>query len=244
LRRPDFAALVAAMQFALADEREREVGERREVATGTDRSLLRHRRPEIRVEHRAEQIRDLGARPGEAFRNDVRSQQHHRPHFAFREERANTRGVAAHEIHLERGEFVGRNRVFGKFTEACGHAVDDFVARHDSVDDGAAAIHPLDRRLGHRHRHPMLGDGAHILQREGAAIEREVRCGHWTRGLWDLWNQGTGLPAETGPIVIKLDIRFGFQRDEEGKGEITVRRLSETEDRPPVVEIALERDRL
>src|ERR1035438_9349917 len=45
------------------------------------------------------------------------------------------------------------------------------------------------------------------------------------------------------PIVVELDVGLGFQRDEEGKGEVAVRRLRDPEHRAPVVQVARQRDR-
>ena len=55
----------------------------------------------------------------------VRAQQHHRAHFALGQQIADARRVAAHEIDLQLGEPVGRNRDLGELAEPGRHAVRD-----------------------------------------------------------------------------------------------------------------------
>ena len=56
--------LAAIERLALADQRERHVRERREIAAGADRALARHDRRDAALEHRDDQVERLGlARP-------------------------------------------------------------------------------------------------------------------------------------------------------------------------------------
>ena len=175
------AGAVATMEFALADEREREMRERREVAARADGPLLGNGRPEVGVEHRAEESRHVGARAREALRDDVRAEEHHRAHFALRERRTHAARVAADEIHLQRGELVARDRHLAQFAEARRDAVHHLVSLDDAGDDVARDHHAVagggvegDGRLPGGHR-ADVGDG------EGAAVDGDgVRIGHGT----------------------------------------------------------------
>ena len=82
--------VAAATERAFADQRQREMRERREIAARADAALLRDGRIEPGVEHRREQLDQVESRAGESLRDDVRAQQHHRAHFALREQRRPT----------------------------------------------------------------------------------------------------------------------------------------------------------
>ena len=122
------AARVAATELALADQRQREMRERREVAARAHAPLLGHRRVEAGVQHGQQQLDQIGARPRMALGDHVGAQQHHRAHLALRQQRADAGRVAAHEVHLQLGQPVGRDGDVGELAEARGHAVDHGAA--------------------------------------------------------------------------------------------------------------------
>ena len=64
--------VAACSSVAFADQREREMRERREIAARADASLLRDRRIQPGVQHREQQLGELGTRAGVALR-DARS---------------------------------------------------------------------------------------------------------------------------------------------------------------------------
>src|SRR6266550_3119853 len=68
-------------------------------------------------------IPSLGARV--TLGNDIGAQQHHRAHFSLRKPVADTRRVAAHEVHLQLRQPLVWNGNFGKLPEAGRHSVDD-----------------------------------------------------------------------------------------------------------------------
>ena len=79
--------------------------------------------------------------PEIALGDHVRAQQHHRADFALREQVADARRMAAHEIHLQLGEAVRRNRDLRQLAESGRHAVRDGTACHE-VDRRPRASSP------------------------------------------------------------------------------------------------------
>ena len=123
------------VQLAFADHRQPEMRERCEIATRTDASLLRNRRPQPGVEHPDEQLRQAAAsRPSSPLRARSRGAASSRalPHAS----RCGTdaRRMAAHEIHLQLGESLRRNGHLGELSESGRHAVHDLAITHDAID--------------------------------------------------------------------------------------------------------------
>ena len=88
-------------RLALADERQREVRERREVAARADRAAGRDVREDAAVEALDEQLDGLDARARAALRERVRAQQHRRAHDLARVRLADAARVAAQQAELE-----------------------------------------------------------------------------------------------------------------------------------------------
>ena len=107
---------------------EREMRERREIATGADRTLLRDQRDDAAIQHRHEQLDHFQPNPAEPERENVRPEQHHRAHFRLTERPADAAGMAADEIHLQLLAFLGRNMDVGELPESGADAVDHFAA--------------------------------------------------------------------------------------------------------------------
>ena len=229
---------VATKEVTLTDERECEMSQRRKVAAGPDRALLRHWRPEIRVEHRAEKLGHGGPGAGESLRDDVRAQEHHRAHLAPGQRGSDPCGVAADEVHLQLRQLVRRNGHVGQLAESCGHAVGDGIARDDVVHHSPRGGHAHPGCVGERDGRAALRDRAHLREVERTSIEGDRGVGHALR------LRRTARKAIAGSIVIKLDVRLRLERDVEREREIAVRSLREAEDRAPVVQLALERNRL
>ncbi|GFJ91743.1 hypothetical protein Prum_053850 [Phytohabitans rumicis] len=82
---------------ALAEQHERAVGERRQVAGRAERAVLGHPRGHVVVEQVDEALRDQGADAGAAQRERTHPQQHHRPYHLARHGGADARGVRADE---------------------------------------------------------------------------------------------------------------------------------------------------
>ena len=140
--------------LAFADERQRQVGERRQVAAGADASPATGRPGWMpRVQHRDQQVEGLGPHAAEALGQHVRAQQHERARLRLVERLADARGVAAHQVQLQLAQLVARDHDVGEVAEAGGDAVDDVAARHRVVHHARArAATALARRRRERDR--------------------------------------------------------------------------------------------
>ena len=86
---------------AAADERQREVGERREVARRADAPLLGHDRVDARGEEVEKPVDEQRPAAAVAEGERVRPEQEHRPDDLARERRPDARRVAHQEVLLE-----------------------------------------------------------------------------------------------------------------------------------------------
>ena len=134
------AASVADRRVPFADQHERQVRQRREVAARADRSAARHDRMDARVERVDQPIERRAPDARVALREHVRAQRHHRAHGARRQRLADARRVAAQQVPLELAERVSRNLDLGQRAEAGVDAVDRRVARRVPIDDGARGV--------------------------------------------------------------------------------------------------------
>ena len=62
------AAAIAVGAFALAHQRQRDMGQRSEVAAGAERTVLEHRRDDVGVEQREDRVDEHLAHTGEPHR--------------------------------------------------------------------------------------------------------------------------------------------------------------------------------
>ena len=105
-------------RLALADERKREVRERREVAAGADRTAARHVRQHAAVQAVDEQLHGLDPRARAALRERVRAQQHRRAHDLVRIRLADTARVASQQSQLKLLRELLRDRLGHEAAEA------------------------------------------------------------------------------------------------------------------------------
>ena len=169
------ASPTVAREDSFADEREREVSERCEVAARADTALLRNLRMQARVEHADEQLGELGPSAGVPLRDHVCAQQHHRAHLALGKKRPDARGVAAHEVHLQLRESIGRDGDLRKLAEACRHAVRDFLSANDVLDGATREQSALARYRRDLDGRATGGDGKHLLDTQRAPINHHGR---------------------------------------------------------------------
>ena len=166
-------AVVGRQQAPEPDQREREAGERREIAGSPERSLLRDRRDHVAVQHLDHAIDHDLPHAGMAEREDVCAEQQHRARLLPRQRRSDGGRVRGHDAVLERGGLLGRDRDVRERAEAGRHAVhptavgdgplhhrargaDPFAggARERHVRAARHRDHVLERqRLAHRYRH-------------------------------------------------------------------------------------------
>ena len=141
--------------LALADEREREMRERREVAARADRSARGHVRQHAAVQALEQQLDRRDVRAREPLRERVRAQQHRRAHDVVRIRLADAAGMAAQEPELELLAELLRDVGRDEAAEARVHAVR--VLALDPVDERSRRAHALlarSRRASRRARRP------------------------------------------------------------------------------------------
>jgi hypothetical protein len=140
-RRVGRHALAVLPELALADQRQRQVGERRQVARGADRALRRDPRHEAGVEHRQQRVDHLlaHARAPRARLPALSASISARP---ARQRRADADAVRADQVELQPVELVGRDARAGELAEAGVDAVDRPLAGGGARDDAAPARRP------------------------------------------------------------------------------------------------------
>jgi len=158
--------LALVHRLALADQREREMGQRGEITTRADGAALGDDRGDARVEHADQQLdhRDADARM--ATRQAVRQQQHHRAHGIRREWFADAAGMAANQVALKLGQVIAGDFDAAEVTKSGRDTIDGAPLRADALDKGTRRRHTV-RRIG-RQAHPraLTRDRHHIAQRE------------------------------------------------------------------------------
>src|SRR6267143_5515648 len=99
------------------------MGERREIATGTDRAFFWNDRMHAAVQHFAKHFNDLWANTAEAERKHICAKQHHCANFGLRKRFTDSTGVTANKIELELAQRLARNANIREFTKTRRYAV-------------------------------------------------------------------------------------------------------------------------
>ena len=120
--------------------------ERREVAAGADRAFLWNNRMHAPVQHLAKQLDDLVTDSAETERQDVRTQQHHRPHLLSGKRISNSACVAAYKVQLKLAQFAMRNPGIGELAKSGVDSVNHLIAPNDLFDQFARRQNPRTRQ--------------------------------------------------------------------------------------------------
>jgi hypothetical protein len=159
--------------LALADERQRHVRQRRQIAGGSHASLLRHHG----VNPRVQQLRQLmdQNRPHAAglFEQDVGAEQHDPAHDIHRERCAHTRDVTQNQIALKLEELILRYPHTGQLAETGVQPVDRAVTCCGPLDGRPRSLGPARGLLIHHNPGPVPGHRHHIGDAERASVERD-----------------------------------------------------------------------
>ncbi len=182
--------LAVKERLALADQHERHVRERGEIAARADRALARHDRRDAAVEHRHDRVERLRLDAGVAGRERVRAQHAGSAHDRNRERLAGSRRVAAHQVELQLDGLRGIDRNVGQPPKAGRDAVNRLAAREPRVDELTRAHDAGAGRRGNLDR-SALRDRLEGLEREVVAVELD---GH------KLAQSGCGVGANGGPF--------------------------------------------
>jgi hypothetical protein len=149
------------LHLAAPDERQGEVGERREVAGRPDAPLLRHDGVDAEGKEVDQPVDELRPAAGVAEGERVRPQEEHRPDDVARERRPDADGVAREEVLLEPAGVCRRDVRGRQVAEAGGDPVDDRALRDEPLHHGAG--------LGH------AGPRVDVERHAGAAATRPPR---------------------------------------------------------------------
>ena len=158
---------------AFADQREREVRERREVAARADAALLRDRRIQPGVEHRERAGRRApAARPSSPWRARSRAAASSRaPRARAAAARRRPRGCAR-DSPAARPSRSRRDGDLGELAEAGRHAVHDGAATRRARSTIAFALrHARARRGRELHRRALARDRDDVVERERLPVE-------------------------------------------------------------------------
>ncbi|CAL9309696.1 hypothetical protein SUDANB135_04538 [Streptomyces sp. SudanB135_2055] len=131
---------VGALRVPLAHERERAVGQGRQVAGAAQRAVLVHDRGDPGVEHVGHGPRDLGADAGVPGADGLQPEEHQRADHLALDPRAHPGGVRADDVALELRPQVGAD-----------------VPGRQGAEAGADAVHGV--RLGGQRVHDLAGRG-------------------------------------------------------------------------------------
>jgi hypothetical protein len=151
--------------------------QRREIAARSYASLLRNRRAQSSVEHRQQQLGEIGTRTGVSFGDDVRAKKHHCAHFALGEQIPNACRMASNEIDLELGETIRRYRDLGQFSESRRDAVRDLLPAHDVVNNPSRHCDALSSMWCEGNDGSVAGDGSNLLECERISVDDDI-IGH------------------------------------------------------------------
>ena len=119
---------VADGRFAFADQHEREVGERRQVAARADRAAARDGGMHAAIQQGDQPLERLDAGCRRTLGQHVGAQRHRGAHGTHGQRIADARRVAAQQVDLQRVERVAGDRGFGQRAESGVDAVDRLVA--------------------------------------------------------------------------------------------------------------------
>ena len=168
----------AVLHLAAPDQRQREVGQRRQVARRAEAALLRDDRVDPRGEERQQPVHEQRPAAAVAEGERVRAEQQHGPDDLARERRSDPGRVAHQEVFLELARLLGLDERRREITETGRDAVDDGPLGDECLDDVACLLHALPRVGIERDRGTMTGHGLDVGH-------GQVRTGQ--DDLGDLW---------------------------------------------------------
>ncbi len=156
----------------LADERQGQVRERREVAARADRAAGGDARQHAPVQALDQQLDRLDARAGVALCERVRAQQHRRPDDVGRIGLADPTRMAAEQPELELLDLIVGNRLGDEAAEA---GVDAVGVLRRPIDQRTGRLHARTSLVGERDRCAVDGDLPDVVDPEVVPRQRVTR---------------------------------------------------------------------
>ena len=159
--------LAVHLHLAPADQRQGEVGQRREVARCAHGPLGRNERVDPSREEREQPLdHDCGATAAVAERQGVGAEQEHRPDDLAVKRSADARRVAHQEVLLEPFGIRRGDEPVGKRAEAGRDAVDDVAVGDEPLDQVARLLHSGPGRVVEACGSARAGDRLDVGDRE------------------------------------------------------------------------------
>ena len=172
-RFPAREALAAEPRLPLADQRERQVRERREITARPDGATARDDREDSAVETLEQELDELGPRAGPALRQRVRAEQHRGADDLVRVRLPHAARVAAQEAQLQLLGQLLRDRLRDEAAEPGVHTVGVLAPSvRGAIDDRAGLDHPPACGLGKRRGRARDRNRPHVV--DGQILAREA----------------------------------------------------------------------
>ena len=129
------------------------------------------------IQHLRQGLGDDGAHAAIAERQRVGAQGHDDARLGFGERRAESAGVAAHQVELQAGEFVIGDAHFAELAEAGIDAVDGPVIFRGAAHHFARCLHLSDGGGGDLNPDGTVRDGGDFAQGKGLSAELQHSAG-------------------------------------------------------------------
>ena len=169
--------------FAFADQSQRQMRQRSQIAARAHAALRRHHRSDAAVEHFAERVDDDGPHARVPLGERIRPQQHHGAGFRDGERFAHADRMRAHQVDLQFANLLAGDAHVAQFADAGGDGVGDLVAGDDLIDDRACLVDRFPRVRREQDGAAFGRDFADRFERQIVSVD--VECVQWVpRGMF------------------------------------------------------------
>ena len=176
------AAFATEHHFALAGQGRGDVGQRRQITAGADRTFFRDQRQDVVFEERLKALQQFHAHPGHAVAQRLQTRREHRARRLGVEQFAQAAAVEGVQMTRQRLDVMQRHRDHAGVAVTGGHAIDHAFLVQQGVEESRALGDALTVRgvALQLRRHLTVGQGQHVFdaQREFAEGYRLKR---WRR---------------------------------------------------------------
>ena len=174
--RPRIDVVATLDHLALAEQHQRDVRERREVTTATQRAVLGHPRRDAGREQLEQPVGQHRSRPAATHGEGAGAEQHHRSHDLGLDRVAETSRVRSDQRSLQARPARGLDVHIGERAEAGRDAVDGLPRRRQPLDDVARRLHRGPGLIAEHRPRTTAGYRHDVV--DGEAVAREDDVGH------------------------------------------------------------------
>ena len=157
-----FHPLAFVASLAFAQQHQRHVGQRRQVAGGTDRTFQRNVRVNLGIDQGDQGVDHHPANTGETTAQAVDLEHHDQAHQRIADRLANTGGVGQHQGALQVFQVFAGNAGRGQQAETGVDAVGGAVFREDLFHAGHAGVDLCRSTVVEGHTHRLLIHGTQL----------------------------------------------------------------------------------